>query len=173
MRSLIFDIEANGLLDDVSKVWCIAGICVEDGEESFIDMEGLDYESIVRFFKPYDRIIGHNILSYDIPLLNKMYNVNLHEYFEPKQIHDTYIYSRVLHPDRQLPTGCPTTIRNPITNKVKKIGPHSLEAHGYSVGVRKVEINDWRVYDENIIQRCLTDVKINLLVYSKLLKEMS
>jgi hypothetical protein len=171
MKTLIFDIEANGLLNEVTEVWCMAGVCLEDGTESFLDRQDLNIESITAFFKPYDRVVGHNIIGYDIPLLKKMYSYNLNSSFSPEQIHDTYIYSRVLHPDRQLPTGCPSTIRNSITKCNNKIGAHSLEAHGYSVGVKKIEISDWTTYDENIVQRCLTDVKINLLVYNKLLKE--
>jgi hypothetical protein len=173
IRAIVFDVEANGLLDEVDEVWCMAGVDTKSGLESFLDRQDLNRETIIEFFKPYNIIIGHNIIGYDIPLIKKMYNLNLYDMFEPKCIHDTYIFSRCLFPDRPLPVGCPSTIRNSITKKMKKIGPHSLEAHGYSVGVRKIEINDWTVYDENIVQRCLTDVKINLLVYNKLLKEAS
>ena len=170
MSSLVFDIEANGLLNEVTQVWCIAGVST-DNVESFIDKDDLSTDTITSFFKGYDKIIGHNIINYDIPLLRKMYNVNLYDMYTPDKIVDTYIYSRVLYPDRQLPKGCPTTIRNPVTKRTQKIGPHSLEAHGYSVGVKKIEISDWTIYDEKIVERCITDIKINLLVYKKLLKE--
>jgi hypothetical protein len=79
--------------------------------------------------------------------------------------------SQVLNPDRELPRGCPTTIRNPVTNKSKAIGPHGLEAWGYRVGYKKVEIHDWREFTPEMIERCEMDVTINEKVYKALLKE--
>lgn len=170
-KSLVFDVEANGLLDEISEVWCMAGVCVEDGTESFLDRQDLSRESILEFFKGYSTIIGHNIIGYDIPLIKKMYNLNLHDLYDPIDIIDTYIWSRVLNPDRELPPGCPTSIKNNITKKSKRIGPHSLEAHAFSLGKAKISIDDWSVYDSSIITRCLVDIKINLEVFNKLLKE--
>lgn len=173
MKQLVFDTEANGLLDTVTKVWCIAGTCIQTEEDVFLDVDELSKESISPLFDDYDLIIGHNIINYDIPLLKKMYNIDLYERFEPCQIHDTYLMSRLSFPDRQLPEGCPSVIRSEKTKKAKKVGPHSLEALGYSVGARKIQIDDWEVYDEEIVKRCLTDVRINIKVYHKLLKEMN
>jgi DNA polymerase III epsilon subunit-like protein len=170
MKGLVFDIEANGLLKEVTQVWCIAGVSTEN-IEYFIDKDDLSTDNLISFFKGYDKIIGHNIINYDIPLLRKMFSFDIYDLYPIEDIVDTYIYSRVIYPDRPLPQGCPTTIRNPVTKRIQKIGPHSLEAHGYSVGVKKIEISDWTIYDEKIVERCITDVKINLKVYKKLLNE--
>jgi hypothetical protein len=51
------------------------------------------------------------------------------------------------------------------------IGPHGLEAWGYRVGNRKIEIHDWRTFTPEIIERCEVDVLINEKVYYALLKE--
>jgi len=173
MKRLVFDIESNGLLDTVDKVWCIAGVCIEDGSEHLIKHEDLTRQSILDFFSGYDIIVGHNIIDFDIPLLLKMYNIDLYNKFNPLKVVDTCIWSRTLFPDRELPEGCPTVVKDEVTGKSKKITPHSLEALGFSVGMRKIQISDWTVYNEQIIDRCIKDVKINIKVYEKLLKEAS
>ena len=158
MKKLIFDIEANGLLNTVSKVWCIAAMDYDTDQEFLLDIHQINRKNILSLFEPYDLIIGHNIIGYDLPLLNKLYGLELK--FDGSTIIDTALWSRVLNLDRELPKGCPTTIRM-SNGKSKRIGPHSLEAHAYSLGHKKVEIDDWENYDEKILDRCIIDVRIN------------
>ena len=170
---LVFDIEANGLYEDATTIHCICG--------KYLDQEGifskfslysdhLTADYITKCFSG-KKIIGHNIINYDIPMIKKFYGVDLIELVGIENIVDTYILSQLLYPDRQLPKGCPQVVFNPITRKSKKIGPHGLESWGYRVGYKKIEIHDWRTFDENMLDRCETDVLINEKVYYKLLEE--
>lgn len=172
MSRIVFDIEANGLLDTVDTIWCIATKNIDSIERCLFDYRTntLDPSLWLDVFLG-NTVIGHNIISYDIPLIKMIYGIDLIELLGSDNIIDTYVWSRVLYPDRPMPKGCPTSIHNPVTNKSKKIGPHGLEAWGWRVGERKLEINDWTKFDPSILSRCEGDTLINEKVYYALLKE--
>jgi DNA polymerase-1 len=141
MRSILFDIEANGLLNTVTKVWCAAAYDIETKEWFTFTPETVN--QLPTLLQNYDVAIGHNIVSYDFPLLKKMYG------FEYKGImFDTLIASRVLFPD---------------------IGKHGLDDWGKRVGINKPKIDDWSYYDAEKLNRCEEDVKINLKVYERII----
>ena len=173
MNRVVFDIEANGLLDEVTSVHCISFKNLNTQEAWTLSEGILTRENILHAFmcNNIKEIIGHNIIGYDIPLLVKMYDIDLIKLLGNEAIVDTLIMSQVLNPDRELPRGCPTTIRNPVTNKNKVIGSHGLEAWGWRIGERKVEIHDWTTYTPEMIERCEKDVSINEKVYYALMKE--
>ncbi len=171
MDDLVFDCEANGLLDTVSEVHCICGVPLLTTDKISLYQSSLNSKNVEDLFMSYNKIIGHNIIGYDIPLIKMFYGIDLIKLKGIENIVDTYIISQVLHPDRQLPNGCPTSLLNPVTRTIKKIGPHGLEAWGYRVGFKKIEIHDWRYFDEKMLERCLGDIDINKAVYFELMKE--
>jgi hypothetical protein len=171
MNRLVFDIEANGLLEEATSIHCISFKNLNFNISWTLSGNQLNKFEILKAFKGPDRIIGHNIIGYDLPLLNKLYNIDLIAILGNEAIVDTLILSQVLNPDREVPRGCPTTIRNPVTNRSKTIGPHGLESWGYRVGFKKLEIHDWREFTPEMIERCEGDVIINEQVYYALLKE--
>jgi hypothetical protein len=174
------DIEANGLLDQVTKVWCIVSQDIETNEFFiFHDYPEFDNQIITdpvdgktytipkrkgsliegtRFWYKIGmhggKIVCHNSLSYDKPLL---------EMFYPKCIipvaswYDTLIQSKVQWYDRPCPKGAR--------------GTHGLQAYGVRLGVEKPEINDWSSMDIMKLHRCIEDVKIQVLTYKYLEKE--
>lgn len=170
-KRLVFDVEADGLLDTVENIHCIVARDVDTKEVKILDPSSLNRESVILLFQDATEIIGHNIIAFDIPLIEMFYGLDLVQLLGKEAIVDTYLWSKVLYPDRPLPKGCPTSIRNPVTNKLDRIGPHGLEGWGWRVGERKVEIYDWRYYTPSILTRCETDVIINEKVYYSLLKE--
>lgn len=169
-EKIVWDIEANGLRGEADKIWCLCAKII--GFDKPIKFDGSELrEGIIEPLFSNKIIIGHNIINYDIPMIKKFYNLDLIDLVGQENIIDTYIWSMTLHPDRQLPKGCPESVYNPVTKRSQKIGPHGLESWGYRVGHKKIEIHDWTVFDENIINRCMTDVEINEKVYYALLDE--
>ena len=173
---LVFDIEANGLLSDSTEIWCISGKWIDKNNRFTLsnhikERTLINRELLEKFILDTDLLIGHNIINYDIPMIKKFYGIDLIKEIGIDKICDTYILSQLLYPDRQLPKGCPASVYNPITRKSKIIGPHGLEAWGYRVGHKKIEIHDWREFTEDILTRCDGDVDINEKVYYKLLEE--
>jgi hypothetical protein len=165
----VFDIEANGLLEEATSIHCLCLKNLETQEEISLSGKLLNKKEILHHLN--GGIAGHNIIGYDIPLLKKFYGFSLIDILGRDAINDTFIMSKTLYPDRPMPKGCPESAVNPITGHSKKIGPHGLEAWGWRVGIRKIEIHDWRFFSPEILKRCMFDVNINEKVYYELLKE--
>ena len=124
---LVFDIEANDLLNEATEVYCIVARNIKSGEIYHLDKDSLYPDNIGHLFD-YSTIIGHNIIDYDIPMISKFYGIDLVEMLGNDNIIDTCLWSRVLYPDRPLPKGCPTSVKIEGQNKSRLIGQHSLEA---------------------------------------------
>ena len=76
MKKLVFDVESNGFVNDATTVWCISTYDIitketitfsDNSDECPSVKEGLD------FLANADELIGHNIIMYDIPLLQKLF----------------------------------------------------------------------------------------------------
>ena len=76
---LVFDLETNGLLKQLTKIHCIsiADLDAEDTKAKLtITPEGI--EAAIKQLTVADEIIGHNIIGFDIPAIQK-----LHPGFKP------------------------------------------------------------------------------------------
>lgn len=137
MKKYIFDIESDGLLDTVTKIHCLSYIdCDTDIVKTIYKKQDL-----ISFFKEDAVFIGHNIIRYDIPLVEMMLDIDLSKI---KKI-DTLGLSWYLFCDR---------------NK------HGLESWSKFTGVRKPKVEDWKHNDLSVYQeRCEYDVKNNFVLY--------
>ena len=154
MSSYVFDLEADGLLYEATKVHC--GVFKDIETKKVYKFRPNQIEDMLTFMSKADRLIGHNVVQYDFPLLERLYG------FEYKgQKVDTLLMSRAQNPKRRLPYNCPN----------KKAGPHSVEAWGYRVGRGKPEHHEWGEFSEAMLHRCSEDVEIQYLIYKALLKE--
>jgi hypothetical protein len=178
---IVGDIEADGLLDTITRVHCAVFKDIDSKMiYKFIDYSQLpdkasrelyrncyDLKSINKLFKDIKVFICHNSIGFDNNVLEKFFEINKKSF----ETIDTFVWSKTLHPDRPMPEGCPAVIRIPGTNEFKRIGPHGLEAWGWRVGERKIEYHDWSVLTPEMLHRCEIDVEINEKVYYELLKE--
>ena len=89
---LIFDLEADHLLDEVTKVWCIVAKDFENNKVYTFDpdkiQQGLD------LLAKAELLVGHNIIVYDLPVIEKIY-----PWFKKPYVIDTLLLSRLYHPD--------------------------------------------------------------------------
>lgn len=153
-RTFVFDIEANGFLNKVTKIHCAV----------FRDLKGQlfraftpeDISELPHFLSTCDVLIGHNIIGYDFPVIEKIMKFK----FTGVMV-DTLIMSRLLNPKRLLP----------FNALDRRAGPHSLYAWGVRVGVDKPDHYDWENYSEEMLHRCSEDVNINVKVYHRLMEE--
>jgi DNA polymerase-1 len=146
MKQIVFDIEANGLNPD--KVWCI--IAYERGAKEYTTWSGDDLVCFKDWIKEQGEleIIGHNIIGYDIPVLEQLLNVD----FSKCKVTDTLVMSRLAQPSRE--------------------GGHSLENWGQLLGFPKGEHNDWDNFSQDMVEYCQQDVRVNELVYQRLLRDL-
>lgn len=92
MREIIFDIEANDLLDKVTKIWCLSYCDTADWVVHTI----YEYEDILNFFKQDGCIfVGHFISLYDLPVLEKIVGLTVDFPF-----YDTIYMAQYVFPGR-------------------------------------------------------------------------
>ena len=172
MTTLVADIEANGLFFDVTQIHCIVTKDKDTGEvkrffggSSSLSPDG-SIEEGVKLLSSADTVVGHNWINYDAPVIRKFF-----PWFkiDVAKIRDTYIRSIIFDPHRSKHDKCPVS-KSTIDGR-KPIGAHGLENWGYVVGRGKVEHEDWSVFTEDMLRRCVEDVEITDLVDDYLRKE--
>jgi len=158
------DIETDGLLESMTKIHCAVS---KDYKTGVVYKFGPD--QIEQFIRSLDGqvVIGHNIINFDLPALHRWCDINHYVrkmYPQPKMEIDTLVLSRLLNPDRERPEGLP-----------QRVGPHSLEAWGYRVGIYKGDYGKQEAafdeYNEDMLNYCKQDVEVTEQVYRHLLKE--
>ena len=156
--TLVFDLETNGLLHDVTRIHCIAIYDSKTDEiETYNDEKNNKYsitEGLCKLLVA-DTIVGHNIIGFDIPCISKLYN-----FFTPRcRVVDTLLLSRLYHPNildidkrhewRHMP--------------LQLYGRHSLESYGYRLGEYKGEFgktSDWSEWSQEMEDYCAQDVEV-------------
>ena len=156
--TLVFDLETNGLLHDVTRIHCIAIYdSTTDEIETYNDEKNNKYsicEGINKLLVA-DTLVGHNVIGFDLAVLGKLYN-----YFTPRaRIVDTLLLSRLYHPNiydidhkhkwRYMP--------------LSLYGRHSLESYGYRLGEYKGEFgktSDWSEWSQEMEDYCAQDVEV-------------
>ena len=130
-NAVVFDLEANGLNPD--KIWCLSMSGFESTDE---------YDKMKEQLASCDFLVGHNIVLYDIPVLERLLGIKI-----KAKLVDTLALSWYLYPNR---------IR------------HGLEWWGEEFGVPKPEIDNWdELPVEEYMHRCDEDVKINEKLWKK------
>lgn len=152
MKVGTFDIEADGLLPELSRIWCAVVITHDTGEEKRFTPETID--QLCKYLDTFNVLIGHNCIAYDFPALRKVFS------WEYKGVKvDTLLMSRMQRPNRDIPRG------------YKGRGPHSVEAWGYRFGHHKVGHEEWDRYSDEMLHRCTEDTRIQVKIYDALIKE--
>jgi hypothetical protein len=137
----VFDLEADGLLDTITKIHCVS--YTSDGKTFKTIFDPVEMRD---FFLTETLLIGHNIVRYDIRAVLKVLGVQY-----TGKLYDTLAMSWVFEPNR---------LR------------HGLDPWGETVGISKPKIDDWENLTPAEYQhRCEEDVKINWLVWERLIKK--
>ena len=177
MLSLVCDAETNGLLHELDRVHCIVLRDVTTGEvHSCADQPGyISNEAGLDLMEKADRIIGHNLINFDLRALRKVYpNLKLRPDCD---IVDTLILSRVLSPELE-----PVDDQKFSHIDKKYRGRHSLAAWGERLGVSKIKFqenqkkdpdvdNVWDVWSESMQTYCEGDTLVTLELYKYFLTQ--
>jgi hypothetical protein len=150
MRYCIFDIEANGLLDTITKVWTLSYIIYE-GKQLIERGTITDPQEMIVFLEEQELLVGHKIIEYDIPALEKVLG------FKNKaKLIDTLGISFYHYPVKGF--------------------VHGLEAWGEKFGIPKVKIDSsewagplpeetWQMFIDKMTERCEIDTDINAKLF--------
>ena len=153
---IIFDIETDGLLNEVTKVHCIVAQCTKTGVQSKFFGETLTQG--VAFLKASPEIGGHNIIGYDIPVLKKLYGFDY-----SGEVYDTLVASRLIYPNMKEKDMLKRTVDNRL------IGSHSLKAWGQRLNYHKGSYGEqeqaWTEFNPEMLAYCSQDVGLNVKLY--------
>jgi DNA polymerase I-like protein with 3'-5' exonuclease and polymerase domains len=148
---LCVDIETNGFIPDVNKIWCLVAVDSDNGNVySFSDYddelpslsEGLD------FISKADIVFGHNIIGYDLVVLDYILGFKLPE---TVKVVDTWILSQL--------------------NQYKREHKHGLEGWGAKLNYPKLDFTEFNNYSKEMLTYCIRDVELNVKVYKVLAEE--
>lgn len=168
MKILFFDIETNGIedftnLSDLKVCHCIS--VYDPIASKMITFEGDGIKEGLKMLAKADKIIGHNIIGFDLPALAKLYN------FHPPlvRVQDSLVMSRCLHPDLR---------EDDFKRKdfdPAMVGSHSLKAWGHRMGeMLKLTYGEnedaWDSYNEEMKKYCERDVLVTKTLYEYLTK---
>ena len=134
----VFDIETDGLLDELTKIHVLSWMGT-DGNVYHTH----DYDEMRTFFTEAEALVGHNIIRFDIPAVERVLGIKVEA-----RLVDTLALSWYLNHDRP---------------------KHGLEGYGEDYGVPKPVIKDWdSLTPEEYAHRCDEDVKINARLWRDL-----
>ena len=144
MKRCVCDIETDGI-ENCKHIWCC--VCRDvDTNELTIFREG-DSENAREYFKNYQKIIGHNFISFDAYWLHTLWGVHI----PVDNIIDTLVLSRLADSSRK---------------------SHSLRDWGLRLGVYKDYNEDWSKWSQEMEEYCIQDVNVNLAVYKQLQQDL-
>jgi DNA polymerase-1 len=166
MKKTIIDVEANGLLPDLTDMWCIITTDIDEtSSETVYDIfipsvhlesysesklvlkpsEKVNVRSLTEFkefSKTKEHWVGHNIINYDFRALKKLGFI---DDYSIKNLTDTVILSQITQPKRQ--------------------GGHSLKSWGMRFEEYKGEWKDFSTFDWGMVDYCLQDIRVTQRLY--------
>lgn len=153
---LVVDLETNGLLQEVSKIHCIAVCSIENSYSELYVGE----EKVHEFLRKMQadttiEMVGHNIFCYDLKVIEKLYGIDFNK---THKIHDTLVLGQLLFAD----------IKNDDFNNThglpgkifskRDYGSHSLKAWGQRIHCFKGEyVGGWDSYNDDMGKYCIQD----------------
>ncbi len=152
---LIFDIETDGLYDQATQVFCIVLYDITRAETFTYGPDLVD--AALAHLATADVLIGHNIIFYDLPVLQK-----LHSFACKCRIIDTLVCTRLIWPKEVLEE---LDSEQYPQVPAKRRGTASLEAWGWRLADHKIEFKDFSKYSQEMLDYCVQDVQVTLKLW--------
>jgi len=184
LTTLIFDIETNGLLDELTT---IHSLVIKDVDTDSVwschdhypheptagtwphQPTGPDVAFGLEMLAEADVIAGHNVIAFDIPAIQKV-----HPGWKPKGVvRDTLVLTRLLWPKEQITD---IDFRRAAKGKHPKylIGAYSLEAWGHRLGDYKGDFKGpWHTWTQEMQDYCVQDVEVTTTLWGRCMDRLA
>ena len=161
---IVYDIEADGLLTDCTKVHTICAYNLDTDEEREWLAGDLSWK---QYFSKATMIIGHNIMGYDNVVLEKLFGF---VFPNTCKVFDTMIYSKVLNYRRFGYLG------HSLENWGRYLGNHKIDWRQKAIELGLIEEDEpegaeFRIYHPEMSEYCKQDVRLNTEVYHILVRD--
>jgi len=164
---LVFDLESNGLLDQLDTIHCISIVDLDAKEpKAHLSATPQDIQTTIKLLIEADELIGHNIICFDIPAIQKVYPG-----FKPKgQVTDTLVLSRLIKADLFNDDFKNQSLPDEFLKRF--YGSHSLKAWGMRLSNLKGDYDGgWENYSDAMGKYCNQDAQLTADLYKHLSKE--
>lgn len=187
-KVLLFDLESNGLLrhqlrPGETPVSLVHVLVVKDynTKQRWVFRKNKREDTIpegIAMLKSADWLAGHNIIGYDVPVLEHLYGLT----FPKDKLVDTIVMSRLMYAN-MFDTDMVLVKKGILPGKL--MGSHSLESWGYRTGTMKDEyggdpaIEDpkeryerrWECWNQSMEDYCVQDVEATEAILDKCLND--
>ena len=134
----VIDIEADNVDPELVKnIWVVVTKNRKTGKVNVFT----DKDTFLEHARAVDGWIGHNITQYDLPVLSRMWNFDVHI----SKVVDTLVLSRL--------------------EDARREGGHSLEQWGKDRKFPKGDWSDWSKLSDQMVDYCKNDVELTYKVY--------
>jgi DNA polymerase-1 len=142
----VIDIEGNDLFPAVTRIWCAVVYNIVNKETVHL----VGHDRIKEWFEAHEGaiFIGHNILGYDMPALNKVLGLKI----KLTQCIDTMLMSMFYNPSMD--------------------NGHSLDAWGRRLLFPKQDHTDFSQYSARMLEYCENDTLLCYRIYKALVTRM-
>jgi DNA polymerase I-like protein with 3'-5' exonuclease and polymerase domains len=158
---LYADIEANGFLEAVTRIWCVAAIDLDTGQKYSWGPHQI--KEALETLSRAELLVGHNFIRYDLPVLKKVMG------WTPMAsclILDTYILAQLAYSD--IRSSDDALVAKGVLKSNEK-GKHSLKVWGKRLGVFKDEyeggFDEW---SQEMQDYCLQDNAVGVALWEYL-----
>lgn len=142
----VIDIEGDSLFPSV--IWCMCWRNLKTNEKGAC----IGHDEIAQWFSEREQntvYVGHNILKFDAPVLNKFFDVGLNS----SNCIDTLVLSTLYSPSIS--------------------GGHSLDAWGERMGHNKIQFDDFSQLTDEMVEYCHMDVYITAKLFIRLMRTLN
>lgn len=162
--ALIWDLESDNFLDKLTRIHCIATFDTETEVSRIYGPN--EVEDGIKSLMAADEIIGHNIITFDIPAIKKLY-----PWFSTDGllVTDTLVLSRLICSDQKTDDYMQGYTHEQFPRKLH--GSHSLKAWGIRLGVLKGDFGEQHGFEEctqEMLDYCQQDVVVTHKLWTHL-----
>lgn len=158
MRRLYFDIEANGFLVDVTKVFVVSVVDIDTDEHWVFGQHEL--AAALELLASATVLVGHNSIRYDLPVLKKVLGFAART---DQEVLDTLILARLIFPNVR-DTDRALIIAGKLPGPLE--GKHTLEAWGYRIGEHKAQYEGgFEEWSQEMQDYCVQDTETGVALW--------